>query len=1135
MKKFLTTILLLWSVLTLSAQSLVMKVTLTDGTSKEFAVSEIQEIDFTQEPYVDLGLESGLKWATMNVGATSDTDPGTPYKWDEAESVIKNQWTKQHGDREWRMPTKEEIEELVAACDWSEYKNAEGKAVGYKVAKKGNENLFIILPFANYWSATAYDSEIAWYLRSDATHIDIKRQEKVESLMIRPVWGKPLITATIEAGTPDVSYTSATIPVKVSSDSDIEVGSYGIRYSTQSDMSNAKTVNGSGTLKVNTASYVALNDLSPNTKYYYQAFAELRTPAMSLQTEPVASFTTRSKELSVSAEVSYKTATSATLDLSFTGNVVDKVYYKVLYGQDQNLVEDAEGTISTKWLSFDLKKTDTPWVESVDLESLEPGKTYYYRVFAKYSDYEIDPVNGNFVTDSQTLSVSASATDVGATSAQINMTLASNMDCEVSYYVEYGVDENLSNPSETTPRSTTLKANEENTVNVELSGLTEGNKYYYRAVAKVGTLVKKSGIMSLNTTSKVLTVSLSANYASATTAQATLIFKGNVTGSGNYKLLYGEGQNLNQNITGSFTINRTDVSLSKNEFISNLKPNQSYSVQLVAGYDNAYNVSSEVVTFKTPAKALSIYSLGVTNIKTTAATIQMTLEGNTYEKVSYEVVYSKNEDMSDPLTKSGIVQLTSLIGQTFNVGLDQLEDETTYYYKVSVKYATDTEFAASKSGYFTTAEKVTYVAPEKVDLGCSVLWGSFNLGAKNEKSRGAFFGWGDPTGEKVSQYESYGDAVVTPPVDLTAVDSLKKLDIVHVNLGDKWHTPTSAQMLELVNNCTWTYYTDYNNSGINGYEVRGKGEYASNFIFIPSSGYRAGVDNDGNILMSANTNESYYWSSELTNDPWGYGVFVKLQKGTVKAEKTLTFYGMHIRPVYGEGSGTPDTPGTPDPGDEDHSLEVAKTNEDGTIVPVDGVDLGLTVKWASWNVGATETITENNKVMGAVGQYGGYYSWGETSTKPSYSYADYTLNLTERTLTPEHDAASVNWGDDWRMPTEDEWDELVLSCSVKWETVTWTTADGAEHYAQGYRYTSKVPGYTDRSIFLPAGGADSGSGPYGVNQYGYYWSSSKHLTLPNDAVCLLFSSDGQYNDPSSRYERFGGLLIRPVKPIAKKE
>ena len=113
MKKFVTSILLLCSVLTLSAQSLVMKVTLTDGTSKEFAVSEIQGIAFDQEPYVDLGLESGVKWATINVGATSETDPGTPYKWDEAESVIKNEWTKQYGDKEWRMPTREEIDELI--------------------------------------------------------------------------------------------------------------------------------------------------------------------------------------------------------------------------------------------------------------------------------------------------------------------------------------------------------------------------------------------------------------------------------------------------------------------------------------------------------------------------------------------------------------------------------------------------------------------------------------------------------------------------------------------------------------------------------------------------------------------------------------------------------------------------------------------------------------------------------------------------------------------------------------------------------------------------------------------------------------------------------------------------------------
>ena len=71
MKKLLTSFLLLLSVLTLSAQSLVVKVKLTDGTVKEFAVSEVQEIAFDQEPYVDLGLKSGIKWASMNVDTTS--------------------------------------------------------------------------------------------------------------------------------------------------------------------------------------------------------------------------------------------------------------------------------------------------------------------------------------------------------------------------------------------------------------------------------------------------------------------------------------------------------------------------------------------------------------------------------------------------------------------------------------------------------------------------------------------------------------------------------------------------------------------------------------------------------------------------------------------------------------------------------------------------------------------------------------------------------------------------------------------------------------------------------------------------------------------------------------------------------
>ena len=452
------------------------------GWTKNF--KEIIEVNTSgQESYVDLSLGSGVKWASINVGATSETDPGTPYKWDEAESVIQNQWTEQHGDKEWRMPTKDDFQELIDQCDWSEYKDAEGKAIGYKVSKKGNENLFIILPFAQYWSSTAYDSDIFWYLRADVDHVDLRRQDKFEQLYIRPVWGKPNVTATIEAGTPDVDYTSATIPVKVSSDSDIEVASYGIKYSTYADMSDARIVRGTGILSANTFSNVMIERLEPSTTYYYQAFAELTTPALSLLTEPVASFTTLTKELTVTAEVSYKSTTTATLDLGFTGNVRGTIYYKVLYGQDKNLVEDTEATF-TKQGTWELTTAGTTQYASVELRNLEPGKTYYYRVRAQYVDFEATPVNGSFETDSQdtpvkTLKItSVSASNITTNTATISILLAANSVENVSYKVNYSKNADLSDAQEKRG-NVQLETTNEETISVGIDQLEEQTTYYY--------------------------------------------------------------------------------------------------------------------------------------------------------------------------------------------------------------------------------------------------------------------------------------------------------------------------------------------------------------------------------------------------------------------------------------------------------------------------------------------------------------------------------------------------------------------------------------------------------------------------------------------------------------------------------
>lgn len=147
------------------------------------------------------------------------------------------------------------------------------------------------------------------------------------------------------------------------------------------------------------------------------------------------------------------------------------------------------------------------------------------------------------------------------------------------------------------------------------------------------------------------------------------------------------------------------------------------------------------------------------------------------------------------------------------------------------------------------------------------------------------------------------------------------------------------------------------------------------------------------------------------------------------------------------------------------------------------VDLGLSVKWATCNVGTTTPEG-----------YGDYFAWGETSTKETYNWSTY-FDYDEDTksfpkynneggktiLDPEDDAAYVNWGGSWRMPTQAEWQELLDNCT--WE---WTTQNGID----GYKVTSNKEGYTHKLIFLPAAGYRSGSNLSNEGSKGQYWSSS---------------------------------------------
>ncbi len=201
-------------------------------------------------------------------------------------------------------------------------------------------------------------------------------------------------------------------------------------------------------------------------------------------------------------------------------------------------------------------------------------------------------------------------------------------------------------------------------------------------------------------------------------------------------------------------------------------------------------------------------------------------------------------------------------------------------------------------------------------------------------------------------------------------------------------------------------------------------------------------------------------------------------------------------------------------------------NSDKEELDARAVDLGLSVKWASCNVGAT-----------APEEYGGYYAWGETEEKNNYSWGTYKYcngsefsqtkycaNSTfgtvdgKTTLDPEDDVAHVKWGGAWRMPTNEEQQELIKNCT--WE---WTTSNGVK----GYRVT----GPNGNSIFLPAAGMYSGSsikdlgGLIGTD-YGYYHSSSCHSGYSSSPYTIFFYQG--YNKTNYDYTRDYGRSVRPV-------
>ncbi len=208
--------------------------------------------------------------------------------------------------------------------------------------------------------------------------------------------------------------------------------------------------------------------------------------------------------------------------------------------------------------------------------------------------------------------------------------------------------------------------------------------------------------------------------------------------------------------------------------------------------------------------------------------------------------------------------------------------------------------------------------------------------------------------------------------------------------------------------------------------------------------------------------------------------------------------GMNVRPVFNDVQ-----PGT----SKDYPV-------DGVINGHDYVDLGLSVKWATTNVGAT-----NPRVGGDL------FSWGETEVKDVYTpetgkyHKNGRWNVCTKynktdgltTLDSSDDAASVHWGDEWRCPTIEEWHELLSSCD-------WSS-DGNN----GIVGISKVNG--KKIILSRSTGCKDDDTRRTTTEGGHYWSSSVNTTDFHRANAVICDN---YLYTTCNINRFWGLAIRPV-------
>ena len=413
---------------------------------------------------------------------------------------------------------------------------------------------------------------------------------------------------------------------------------------------------------------------------------------------------------------------------------------------------------------------------------------------------------------------------------------------------------------------------------------------------------------------------------------------------------------------------------------------------------------------------------------------------------------------------------------------------------------------------------------EYVDLGLPSgnLWAKCNLGASAPEAYGDYYAWGETKPKQEYTYPNYKwYKEGAPSLGFTKYnneDGKMTLededDAVIQKLGNGWRTPTLADFRELTNKKLTTIKKTTLN-GVAGYQITSKKNGKS--VFIPFAGFKR--DEPQTREISADEEVAVCMTNLRRIDDRVYNAWTfAFQNDRIGRYGKLRPDGISVRPVKG--------PGMP--------------------VPNNCVDLGLNsgLLWAKCNMGTTKPT-----------ELGDHYAWAENSTKKKY-YADnykyykwgeyelkritkYNAEDGKTVIEPDDDAARVNFGVGYRIPTQEDWKELIDDCIWEPEFITLPEIMNPSQRKIIARW--KVTGPSGNSIILPMTAGVVCDGWYDSSDMNTYYTTANLYPaekLSDDdkyqkAVALTWpyfaESDGKVKYPwfGSTYRQFA-TVIRPV-------